>query len=242
MEPVALPSIASRRRDWSATCFLARIPTSTLDACFRVGRFFRFAARETLIHQGVGDQSVFLLVAGCVKVTAKLDTGGACALLAIRVGGDVVGEIAAVDGQARSATVQVCGRQPTIACVLDRQDFIGILKQQQDALLALTESIGTKLRSSNRRRVDYLSCPPAVRMARVLVELAENHGQPHGEHSVMIRVNLNQFELGTLIGVREATAQRALRALRRADLVVTSHRQPIVQDLARLRVMAQLPG
>src|SRR5262245_26963987 len=116
MEPIAAPDVARYRRHWPARSFLARISPVAAGDCFAAGNFHRVDGEEILIEQGTEDQSVFLLVSGCVRVTAKLD-GGGCALLAVRVGGDVVGEVAALDGGPRSATVQINGRQSAVACV-----------------------------------------------------------------------------------------------------------------------------
>jgi CRP-like cAMP-binding protein len=239
MEPTTAPDIASYRREWPATSFLAQISESAAGSCFVAGRFARFSPQETLIRQYTDQRSVFLLISGCVKVTADLEAADTRALLAIRVGGDVLGELSAMDGQRRSATVQVCGREPAIACVIDGPEFFRVLTKYPDALLTLTAAVGVKLRAATRRRVDFLNCTAPVRMARALVELADDHGQrvPEG---IMIGVNLKQIELGTLIGVHEAAAQRALRRLRQAGLVETSHRRPIIRDIERLRAVAQL--
>jgi CRP/FNR family transcriptional regulator, cyclic AMP receptor protein len=74
----------------------------------------RFRKGQTLISEGEQADDIFLLLDASVKVSAQLDAGGR-ALLAIRIGGDVVGEIAAMDGGTRSATVSACGHEPVIA-------------------------------------------------------------------------------------------------------------------------------
>lgn len=240
MKPIATPNITALRRSWISTSFLANIAPTVVRGCLSAGRCYEYTTREVLIRERARDRDVYLLLSGCVKVTVGLAPEEGTALLAIRVGGDVVGELAAVDGQERSASVQVCGRQPAVCCVLDAETFRRALAEDPDAVLALTSTIGAKLRASTRRRVDYLGCTPVVRMARVLVELADDHGHQVGDSTIMIGVNLKQIELGTLIGVHEATAQRALRELRESGLVLTSHRRPMIWDLDRLRVVAQL--
>lgn len=234
------PTIAALRGRWTGTSFLGRIPEAVVVSCLAAGRCYEYAARETLIREGARDRDVHLLLSGCVKVTAGVATESGLALLGIRVGGDVVGELAALDGRERSASVQVCGRQPAVCCVLDPDAFNRALVEHSDVLLTLMATVGAKLRASTRRRIDYVGCAPVVRMARVLVELAEDHGHCVGSNAIMIGVNLVQVELGTLIGVREATAQRALRQLRESGLVVTSSRRPMVRDLDRLRAVARL--
>lgn len=237
---VAVPNISAHRGAWLSTSFLAKLSDGAVRACLSAGEFYEYSAREMLIREGDRDRNVYLLVSGCVKVTAKLVSPRGEALLGIRASGDVVGELAALDGKERAADVQVCSRLPTLCCVLESDAFRGALAEDGDALLTLTMTVGAKLRASTRRRIDFLRCKPVMRMARVLVELAEDHGQRVGDNSVTIGVNLANVELGTLIGVGKATAERAVQKLRNSNLIVTRNPRPVIRDLDGLRAVAQI--
>src|SRR4051794_1876437 len=63
-----------------------------------------FRSGERLLAQGEDSSHVVLILAGIVKVTA-LTGNGRTVLLAIRVAGDAVGELAATDREPRTATV-----------------------------------------------------------------------------------------------------------------------------------------
>ncbi|MGH3864887.1 MAG: Crp/Fnr family transcriptional regulator [Pseudonocardiaceae bacterium] len=226
------------RRDWPANSFLSQLPKRTLHEFLTKGQVIRFNNNEKLIDEDIAGTSVFLLLSACVKVTARLDQGGQ-ALLAVRVGGDVVGELAAMDGGSRSATVKACGRDPVVATVLTQSDFTNLLSRHPEASMALNTVICRKLRSATRRRIDYSGCAPRVRLARALVELADDYSrQQFSASQVIIPINLTQIELGTLVGVAEATAQRALRGLREDGLINTSGRRLIIRDINTLRVAA----
>lgn len=232
--------VAKHQRDWPVNSFLSQLTTRTLREFLTKGQVIQFNNNEILIEENSAETSVFLLLSACVKVTARLDQGGQ-ALLAVRVGGDVVGELAAMDGGRRSATVKACGRDPVIAAVLTQNDFVSLLSRNPEALMTLNTVISHKLRSATRRRIDYSGCTPRVRLARALVELADDYGQQQVPASqVLIGINLTQVELGTLVGVAEVTAQRALRALRKDGLIDTSGRRPIIRDINALRVAAHL--
>jgi CRP/FNR family transcriptional regulator, cyclic AMP receptor protein len=235
MEFTGLPGFAAYRLDWPEQAFLARIPEDVVADCFRAGRFAWFAPGAIMIDEHAEDQTVYLLVSGYVKVFSK-STG---ALLAIRVGGDVVGELSLLDRGPRSASVAVCSREAALACVLDRAAFTDVLTRYPAAHVVLSSVIGAKLRASTRRRVDIVGSSSFVRMARMLVELADDYGQPsHDRRGALIGIKLNQVELGSLIGVSAPTAQRALRRLRELGLIDTNGRPLIIHDLARLRVLA----
>ena len=227
-----------QREDWPGNSFLAGLSESVIEDLLEAGRVLRFGKGRRLIEENDSATEVFLLLSAGVKVTADLG-GGRQALLAVRLGGDVVGELAGVDGERRLATVTACGREPVIAAVLKRTDFDAVLERHPEAQRALSAVVSRKFRTATRRRVDFAGATSEIRLARALAELAEDYGRPIPEHGTVIRINLTQIELGTLVGVSEATAQRSLRMLRERNLVALDGRRPIVPDLDALRAAGQ---
>lgn len=223
---------------WPQRSFLRQIPQSALDDLVAAGRLMSFRSGETLIEEGAEGTDAYFLLSSYVKVTARLPDGGQ-ALLAVRAGGDVVGEIAAADADRRIATVRACGMAPVYALELTREAFTRVLSAHPDTLLRLTQAVGRKLRTATRRRIDFTGCSALVCMARVLVELADDYGHSTGR-DVVVGVDLTQLELGTLIGFQISSAQRSLRELRRQGLVSTRSRRPIIRDMDALRSLAEL--
>jgi CRP/FNR family cyclic AMP-dependent transcriptional regulator len=158
-------------------------------------------------------------------------------LLAVRVGGDVVGETALMNGGKRTATVSASGRKRVVAVRLDEGALRDVLGRHPDAAISLASAISRKLRTATRRRVDIGGCSAKVRMARVLLEMAEDYGCP-GANGMFIGVSLTQFELGALVGVSETTARRALSELRKDGVVVNAGRRLLVPDMSVLRSAA----
>ena len=222
---------------WPSTSFLAGLDTPVLHDFLAAGDLVRFRKRQALISEGDQVNDMFLLLDASVKVTARLEAGGS-ALLAIRAGGDVVGEITAIDGGARTATVSACGHQPVVAVRLSRDDMHGLLDRHPSAAVSLASALSRKLRAASRRQVDMIDCTAKVGMARVVLELAEDYGHPADRGGTLISVNLTQIELGTLVGVGETTAQRALRDLRKDGLVTSFGRRLLIPSVAKLRSAA----
>lgn len=239
MESIQLGNIAGYRKDWPKRAFLSRISADTARTCFSAGHFARYDPREVMIREGEDDRTVHLLISGCVKVISAPNEQSSGTLLAVRTGGDIVGELSTLDGQRRSASVQVCSWTQVVACVVDSEDFMRAL--DPNGHVELSKAIGSKLRSMTQRRIDMADYPPVVRMARLLVELAQDYGETsRGHHGAMIRMGLTQAEFGALIGVSKPTAHRALRALRGKGLVNTSSRPLIIHNVNELRAVAQL--
>ncbi|AHI01021.1 hypothetical protein KALB_7663 [Kutzneria albida DSM 43870] len=191
-------------------------------------------ANTVLLHEGERSNHVLLLVNGCVKVTAAAQDGRV-ALLAIRVGGDLVGELGSLDDQPRSATVTTVGK--VWLRVITQASFHEFLARRSDAALAISKSVATKLRWATRRRVDFSGCEVRVRLARVLVELAEGYGRTTSD-GVVIGVSLTQPELAALVGAAEPTVHKALAALRHDEVLSTGYRRTTIRDYPALRAMA----
>jgi CRP-like cAMP-binding protein len=187
-----------------------------------------------LIREGDNTTFVLILLDGVVKVTVATQDGRD-ALLAIRMGGDLVGEFGAVDGRARSATVTTGGA--VMARVAKRGEFIDCMQRDPQIAHAVNRSIVTKLRVANDRRVDFSGCDVLTRLARVLHELAVTYGDRSGNR-VMIRWPLTQPELATLAGAAESTVRKVVRQLRTDGVVATGYRSIKILNLARLNRMA----
>lgn len=185
---------------------------------------------RVLIREGDMGTTVYLLLIGAVKVTAATDEGDA--LLAIRVGGDIVGELTALDGRPRLATVTTAG--PVVARVINRAEFLGLLGRDPNLALAVTREVADKLRTATYRRIEFTGCDVSTRLARVLLDLAMRYGEQTLSGRT-IGCQLTQTELATLAGAAEPTVQRSLRQLKADGIVITGYRVTTVLDMDALR-------
>ncbi|MCX4744203.1 Crp/Fnr family transcriptional regulator [Kitasatospora sp. NBC_01287] len=219
---------------WPAASLLGGLDRPTRDRLLALGVPTRYPADRVLLRESERTAFVLLLLDGVVKATARTHDGRD-ALLAVRMGGDLVGEFAALDGRPRSATVTTCG--PVAARVVGRGDFLDCVRRDPRVSRAVNESIVTKLRAANTHRVDFTGCDAATRLARVLHQIALSYGERVGDGAV-IRWPLTQLELATLSGAAEPTVHKALRRLRAAGVVSTGYRAIKVESLALLSGIA----
>jgi CRP-like cAMP-binding protein len=190
-----------------------------------------------LVHQGDPGGSVWLLLDALVKVVASLENGNQT-LLAVRVSGDLVGEMAVIDDALRSATVTTCGR--AVVCQIKGAQFVDHLRRHTDVSMALSQQAIQRLRWANQRRLDFAGYETPVCLARVLLALAARHGRRRAG-GVDIGAPLTQAELGGLVGAKEGTVQKALRELAARGLVRPGHRSVTIVDVAGLTAFADLP-
>ncbi|ADU09128.1 transcriptional regulator, Crp/Fnr family [Micromonospora sp. L5] len=207
-------------------------------ALLSIGTAIEVEAGDRILREGDEGSHMVLLRRALTKVTVNL-ADGRQALLAIRVSGDVVGEISALAGTSRTATVTSCSNG--MINVIHRRDWYPFLQNHPEAALALAGTTAARFRWANQRRVDFASYPAKVRLARVLAELSATHGEPVPGGRTL-GVMLTQTELATLSGAAEPTVEKALRELRQAGTLETGYRQITIRDLAALRRIGRLPN
>ncbi len=215
---------------WPASALLGRLGESSRTAMLALGTQVRWPVGRSVMRIGDPSQHAYLLISGFVKVHGN-DSGHE-PLLAIRGGGDLVGEMGVLSGGPRSATVVACS--PTLAKVIGAAELRAFLRKDSDAAFAVACLIAERLRWANQRRIDFAAIDAPVRVARVLVALADMYGRQCPE-GLRMTVSLTQADVASLAGVGLATAEKALRALVRDGTVRWGYRQLTVRDPQRLR-------
>ncbi len=221
---------------WPAGSLLGRLAAPARTELLSLGVERSAATASVILRENAEEAHVVLLTNAVTKVTAAM-ADGRQSLLAIRVSGDIIGEISALNGTPRSATVTTC-RTSTIR-IIHRNQFRSFLRSHPDVAMEIAGIVADKLRWSNRRRVDFASFPAKVRLARVLWEISTAYGSrvPEG---VVVDIQLTQAELATLCGAAEVTIQKHLRELRDTGVIGTGYRQIVVRDVPALRTSAHV--
>ncbi|GIF14915.1 Crp/Fnr family transcriptional regulator [Actinoplanes teichomyceticus] len=221
---------------WSARTLLGRLAPQARADLLRRGVRRRYDSGDVLIHEGLPETHVVLLEDALAKVTALLPEGRH-ALIAIRVSGDIVGEMSALNDLPRSATVTVC--RPSAIRLIGRDAFRDFLRRNADAAIEVAGIVADRLRAANRQRVDFASYPAKIRVARALAEIGASHGRrtPDG---IAVDIEMTQSELATLCGAADVTVHKALHDLRAAKLIDTVYRGFVIRDPETLKSVARL--
>jgi CRP-like cAMP-binding protein len=219
---------------WPQRTLLGGLSPAARGRLLGLGSLTQYANGKVIIREAERTSSVRILLDGVVKATARTAAEGE-ALLAVRVGGDLVGELSALDGEPRSATVTACSA--VLARLVSREEFLAFLRRDPEVSAAVSGAVATKLRAANDRRVEFAGCPAPTRIARVLHRIALVYGDRDGDAAV-IRWPLTQPELASLAGTAEPTVYKTLRELRGAGVVSTGYKSIRVNSLSQLRKFA----
>ncbi|TDC67867.1 Crp/Fnr family transcriptional regulator [Actinomadura sp. GC306] len=201
------------------------------------GRVRDFARGDTLFTEGEAPGWVAVLLRGRVKAFSYREQGGE-ALLAVRGPGALLGEVAAIDGQPRSASVAAL--EPVRALAVPADEFMAFLQAHGRVSIIIMRVLCQRWRDADRKRAEFGMFDATGRVAQRLVELAERFGVPYrtGEgdgQSVRITLNLSQEELAGWVGASREAVSKALRTLRAHGWIETGRRRLIVHDLQALR-------
>jgi CRP/FNR family transcriptional regulator, cyclic AMP receptor protein len=229
--------VRKHQASWPVTSFLAGLERQVLDELVAGKRGIRLRAGKAILVEGEAPGDVFLLIDALVKVTARLGKG--MALLAVRVGGDIVGEMAVADGGACSATV-TANRDGGLAVAVPGDEFLAVIGRHPAAGKLLTAQLSRKLRAADRRRVDFTVYKVPERVARVLAELADDYGrrEPSRPATLTLRIGITQRELATLVGAAESTVHEVVAELEARNILAWRYRAVEIHNIEALRLAA----
>ncbi|MFN2464688.1 MAG: Crp/Fnr family transcriptional regulator [Candidatus Dormibacteria bacterium] len=211
--------------------FLGGLTESERDGLLERGRRRRYSKGDTLFHEGDASDWVAVLLKGRAKISYDSEAGTEV-VLGVRDPGELLGELSALDGAPRSATVTAM--EPVEALVLTAGAFRMYLESYPRLALQLIQSLMSRLRDADVKRVEFGTYDSVGRVARRLVELAERFGRA-GPDGVVIELPITQQELAGWTGTSRESVAKALHALRRLEWVDTGRRQFVIRDLDALR-------
>ncbi len=105
-----------------------------------------FEAGAQLMRQGEDGIGLFIILSGKVKIE-KTDQSGRQVELASNGPGDIMGELAVLDGAKRTATVTAT--EPTKCLVLAAWEFMSFMKVHPEVAIQILPIVVTRFRQTN---------------------------------------------------------------------------------------------
>jgi CRP/FNR family cyclic AMP-dependent transcriptional regulator len=190
------------------------------------GRLVRRPAGTTVVREGEADRSVFAIKTGQVDVILHSPTGGSMTV-GSRGPGQLVGEMAALDGEPRSASVIAATNVELI--LMSKDGFLEVLEKNPAMAIDLLTQASLRLRSlikRHARRSNSLN----MRIATRLLQFTEDSGSN--------KLNLTQDELASWVDATRESTSKELKILRDAGILRTARGSITVLDIDRLTELA----
>jgi CRP/FNR family cyclic AMP-dependent transcriptional regulator len=161
------------------------------------------ARGATLCVKGDPGSSLFAVESGAVKITvASVD--GHDAMFNLIGKGDIFGEIALLDGRPRTADAVAITDCELF--VIERRDFLPLVREEPEIALKLIEILCARLRQTTEQAENLMFLHLAGRLAKALLRLSEGAGNGRER-----KVTITQKDLGNIIGMSRESTNRQLR-------------------------------
>jgi CRP-like cAMP-binding protein len=215
---------------------LSRVPLFSelsreeLERISRVSVARTFPAGVRVFHEGDHSDACYLVRKGDLRVTREHPDGRAIALATLGPG-DLFGELAMLDGEARSASVETLTDSELLA--LPAADVRRLLADHPGISVKLIAALTKRLRETNERvaRQSFQTVPS--RVAGVLTQLIAEESASSGYQGITIR--MTQSDLAQLAGTSRESVSRFLATLERAGVVRVGRGRVTVVEPRRLR-------
>ena len=189
-----------------------------------------FARGETVFSEGEQGDTLFIVLAGKIKVGRKAADGREN-MLAVMGPSDLFGELSLFDPGPRTATATVVTDAKLASLshlalrpwITDRPEIAG----------QLLRVLARRLRRTNDSLADLIFTDVPGRVAKALLELAERFGTPEPS-GIRVHHDLTQEELAQLVGASRETVNKALADFASRGWMQVDSRAVTILDADRL--------
>lgn len=213
-------------------CYLfATLGPSVLDELVSVCSIQTHKKGQALMEQGDEVDGMRIVLDGLVRVWMN-DNAGNERTLRYLCPGDVFGEIALIDGLARTSNVAA---EENSQCVfLPRDEFMAILDRSPTIATHLMYLLCERLRYSIEDIGDLSFLTVRQRLCRKLFELAFDHAVVSSKGAVFAR-RFSQGALAKTIGASREATNRQLTALAKSGVIAIEGGLLTVKDINALK-------
>lgn len=209
-----------------------------LDAMLDLVGERRVKRDETVLRRGDPEASLMVLVQGRLRAGATAADGREVVMGLVDPGG-VIGEIALLDGKPRS--LDVVAMADSVLLVVERREFLPFLLRHPELMLRMVLVLCDRLRRSSSALEDVALASLQARLARLLLKLADEYGEPHGT-GIRLRVKLSQRDLSAQVAATRERVNKQLRLFKDAGMVGDEAGAIVLLKPDELRRVADDPG
>ncbi|WP_297772503.1 Crp/Fnr family transcriptional regulator [uncultured Roseovarius sp.] len=202
----------------------------------RHGRKVEYARGQVIYSTGAEDNTMMLITKGRVEIS-RSSADGRRSILTHLGPGDVLGELAALDGGPRSAdavaATVVQGR------FLAREQALRLLREDPDAALDVIGLLCQRLRETSGMYTAHMLADGRARLARLLLHLSKKWGEVLPCGKLQLAERFSQSDLGDLVGLSRESVNRQIREWEQAGLIERQKQGIVLCDLKAMERAAE---
>ncbi|MEP6839659.1 MAG: Crp/Fnr family transcriptional regulator [Bradyrhizobium sp.] len=210
--------------------YFADLEPEAFDQLCRYAKHSTLKRGATLFSKGDQGISLYAVISGSVKISIS-SPDGRNAILNIIGPGEIFGEIALLDGGARStdATANTNCELFTV----DKREFIPFVRSQPTLAMKFIELLCTRLRRTSDQVEQVILQNLPGRLASALLRLTEKEKlEPQGR-----TVAITQQEISEMVGMTRESINKQLRAWAARDWVRLEHGAIVVLKAELLQTL-----
>lgn len=213
----------------SGVALFAELSRSELERVAQVAIPRQYPADTRVFHEGDKGDACYIVKTGSCRVTREHSDGRAITLTNLGPGA-IFGELAMLDGEERSASVEAL--EDTDLLALPAADVRALIREHPGMAEKLIVALTRRLREANERisRQSFQTVPS--RVAGVLSRIASEQDDRGAGGEVTIR--MTQTDLAQLAGTSRESVSRFLATIERAGVVRVGRGRVTLTDRDRL--------
>jgi len=212
---------------------LRDVPDELLQAIAGSCTWQRYRAGTQVFDRESASRDVLFVVEGAVQVVNYSPSGREIAYAVVTAGG-FLGEISAIDGEPRSATV--VASQPCLLAVLPPDRFADLLERHPPSAWQVMRRLARIVRNCDERIMDLSTLGAVARIYREILRLCRP--DPNNPAAAIIHPIPTQQQIAGHASTTRETVARALGQLQSSGLIVRKGRTVTILDLGRLARLA----
>ena len=197
-----------------------------LDYVENVVSIFHFPAKTYILVEEDETDSVFIIKEGTVEVTLTNEAGKEL-ILAFLEEGEVFGELAAFDGNPRSANVKA--HNDCIVLCISKIDFIDLIRKHSKIAIALLEELSTRIRHLDQQIMSLSLFDSKHRIANSIYQIVERKGVIKDGEVTVARFPTQQA-IASMTGNSRETVTRIIKSFKDQGFLYTKGRKMVIPD------------
>ena len=235
MQPTTPDSSLSER--YNSNPIFSALAEDNLRELISRGRKKTYQKGTTIFLRGDEGAWVLLLEEGLVEISV-VSLNGRKSILNLIEPYDIVGEIALLDNEPRSANA--IAKTDLAGIVLSRATMMDFLRDNPDACFEIINTLCKRVRNTSDL-FEAQSLPNAnARLARCILRLADKWGEPSVNGTTRVTQQLSQTEIGEISGIARENVNRYLNAWTKSKILKFDKGIITVIDETQLESIAEI--
>src|SRR6266436_4435131 len=203
-----------------------------LDQLCRYAKHTTLKRGTTIVSKGDPGNSLIVVISGTIKISVS-SPDGRSAILNLIGPGEIFGEIAVLDGQARTA--DATANTNCEIFVIDRRELLPFVRSHPALAMKFIELLCAKLRWTSDQVEQVILQNLPGRLASALIRLADKHKFAPGGRTIAV----TQQELSEMVGMTRESINKQLRVWATRKWVRLEHGAIVVLDAEPLQALVE---